>query len=588
MDNNSTNSDSLDEIVKTQIIPNMEKVKAIITDLDNTLWTGTIVTNDELVLNKDYYNKLYEAHNKGVQIYIVSKNNEKSVNIALEKFNIDKNMFTKIYAEPELNKYLTIENLLNTTQIKPETAIFVDDNTLELMEAKKRIPTINILPAEQWSIINNIAWLNSKEFETQNKIEERKNRYRTAKLLETSIDNKNTEFLKSLNMKVHITKINEGTKITDENYIYRFANIFHKTHRLNFNPYRYKEEEGALPHILKKINSGAILYAVSVTQEGTSLGLSGALIVETSGKTATISEGTFSCGIIGRGYEQKTIAYLMQQYKNKGFEKFAVDITPTETNERMRDLLTNLGFKKINNSSAYEKNLMDSRFNGDEKLPWIKIDKHPASMIYEGILEVKNFFDTHVKTRFEPNYTVLNLGSARGEVLGLLEENTRKEFDNFLSSKNIIYTPVDMDPPAEKVYQNTIKGNAENLANIIKSNSQDIVMAIELLEHTENYVNVINEMIRVCKPAGYIFVTVPSNDYAKHEYPIDKWRIGPDKIKEIFSENYFNIINLETKGPDNSPWRTMVLVQKISSNIPQYKDNNNGIFDVKRKLMIYK
>ena len=61
-----------------------EKITAIITDLDNTLWKGILAEKQNLKLNKDYYEFLKSLYKKGIQLFVVSKNDEPDV---LNSFN---------------------------------------------------------------------------------------------------------------------------------------------------------------------------------------------------------------------------------------------------------------------------------------------------------------------------------------------------------------------------------------------------------------------------------------------------------------------------------------------------------------------
>jgi HAD superfamily phosphatase (TIGR01681 family) len=98
-----------------------------------------------LPLNTEYYGYLKELHDKGIQIFVVSKNDKDDVIKEFEIQNIDPNMFTKIIANRE-PKYLNIKNLLHQLEgVKAEQVIFVDDNPLEREEVEKTIPNIHAI-----------------------------------------------------------------------------------------------------------------------------------------------------------------------------------------------------------------------------------------------------------------------------------------------------------------------------------------------------------------------------------------------------------------------------------------------------------
>src|SRR5271157_2021733 len=109
------------------IIINAGKITALITDLDDTFWKGTLAEKQELGVNARYYGFLKSLHKKGVQILALSKNDEEDVTAAFGKLAIDRGLFTAIIANWD-PKYLTIEKLLQCTGLRPETVVFVDDN----------------------------------------------------------------------------------------------------------------------------------------------------------------------------------------------------------------------------------------------------------------------------------------------------------------------------------------------------------------------------------------------------------------------------------------------------------------------------
>jgi hypothetical protein len=63
-----------------------------------------------------------------------------------------------------------------------------------------------------------------------------------------------------------------------------------------------------------------------------------------------------------------------------------------------------------------------------------------------------------------------------------------------------------------------------------------------LLEHVQNWRLVINNMKRVLKRGGYIYITTRSYGYPYHPAPYDFWRYEIEDMKKIFSD--FEIIKL--------------------------------------------
>jgi len=82
----------------------------------------------------------------------------------------------------------------------------------------------------------------------------------------------------------------------------------------------------------------------------------------------------------------------------------------------------------------------------------------------------------------------------------------------------------------------------ENLIKEFGTNSFDVVISTELLEHVLNWRKAIHNLKQVLKPGGSMLLTTRSKGKCYHGYPFDYWRYGLKDIKLIFSD--FEIIAL--------------------------------------------
>lgn len=94
--------------------------------------------------------------------------------------------------------------------------------------------------------------------------------------------------------------------------------------------------------------------------------------------------------------------------------------------------------------------------------------------------------------------------------------------------------------------------------NCIKSESIDVVLCVQTLEHISHIFNLSNELCRILKKFGYIIIDCAWN-YIYHPEPPnfgDYWRISKDGMQYLFKDN-FKI--LEIKQDNN----TSCLLQRI-------------------------
>lgn len=117
----------------------------------------------------------------------------------------------------------------------------------------------------------------------------------------------------------------------------------------------------------------------------------------------------------------------------------------------------------------------------------------------------------------------------------------------FLQSK---ISTLDIDPNANADYTADLCSRNEHL---IETNTFDVVICTEVLEHTLRPFDAVDEIYRILKPGGTVCVTVPFNFRIHGPLP-DCWRFTIHGLKELFKrfEN-LTIETLETKDRDLMP-----------------------------------
>lgn len=532
-----------------------KKIAAVIVDLGQNLLQGAI-TEDQLVLDIERLETIKFLQARGIQIFIVSKNERDVVLRALESLGLDKNLFTYIMANLE-SKVKNVSQLLEATQISQSAAVFVDSNPLKRQLVQERFPRLHVLAPEQMPFLSAVPVIDIRSVETLSVIKHRQNRYR-AKLDKWFLlwgKSASLELQKSLQQKICVAS-------PSVNNLYRIAELFFTTQRLNFNPSIFDDGKNLLEIIFQKVNSGRIIYAVSASQQGNSFGLIGAFIIGFNGQEATIENATFSSSAMGFGFEERALAVLMGKLKERGVSRIFLHLVDSSANSSTQHLLWRMGFHFVGNGQDGDYLLFSryiNRFDPEKYLPTI-LETDKLDLDCPGIPEVINFFYQEVAHLIKERDKIVNLGSAQGEVLGLLEE---KQKENFMSAISMTqFSNLDLeDVPG----MNNLVADAENLQDIFTTESQNQVWAVELLEHTRHPWKVISEMARICKVGGYIFITVPGKSFPKHEAPIDFWRIGPKTLVKLFPHDYFKVVALENAGSPDNLRRTMALFQKTKT-----------------------
>lgn len=73
----------------------------------------------------------------------------------------------------------------------------------------------------------------------------------------------------------------------------------------------------------------------------------------------------------------------------------------------------------------------------------------------------------------------------------------------------------------------------------VDSETADVVVSTNVMEHVRKPWVWIKELARICKPGGYV-ITINPVSWPYHEYPIDCWRAYPEGMKALYEE-----VNLE-------------------------------------------
>lgn len=122
---------------------------------------------------------------------------------------------------------------------------------------------------------------------------------------------------------------------------------------------------------------------------------------------------------------------------------------------------------------------------------------------------LEKFFGNHVKA----DDLVLDIGSADGPAVKFIESR--------LGPKG---KKTAMDIESEGLGEDDILGSVEDIP--VESGSFDIVSAFDVIEHVKNEAKGLDEIFRVLKPGGHVFISVPAYQWAwsKHDEELHHYR----------------------------------------------------------------
>ncbi len=102
------------------------------------------------------------------------------------------------------------------------------------------------------------------------------------------------------------------------------------------------------------------------------------------------------------------------------------------------------------------------------------------------------------------------------------------------------YVSMDIDPDTNPDFLGDITLKTE-----FESNYFDVVLCLSLLEHVKNPYKALNEINRILKPSGKIYITVPFIN-GRHG-STDYFRFTIEGLKEVLKETNFKVIKVEKR-----------------------------------------
>jgi len=311
--------------------------RIIFLDLDNTLWGGVVGENGWPGVRlgghdhigeafKDFQHKLKALTLRGVQLALVSKNEE---DVALEAIDKHPEMVLKRsdFAAWRINwgdKAQNIVDILAEINLGEASAVFIDDNPVERGRVRSALPEVYVPewpedPCLYVKTLNHLRCFDSISISAED-------RSRT----KMYVDNKARRTLQSKSMDSWLVELGTVVKVEElgEANIARVSQLLNKTNQLNLSTRRLTAEQ--LKNWSGGVNCRTI--ACSVSDKFGDLGLTGIVSVEVKGDQAYLVDYILSCRVMGRVVEA-TLIYLAINLANELLAKeLHVLYLPTERN----------------------------------------------------------------------------------------------------------------------------------------------------------------------------------------------------------------------------------------------------------------
>jgi FkbH-like protein len=328
-------------------IRQMDMVKLVIVDIDDTLWRGVAAEQSENELGNEalegwplgFAEALGHLKRRGVVLAIASKNDEGRVAQILSRsygrrLSLDDFAVRKINWQPKAD---SIEKILHEINLLPRNVVFIDDNPSERAAVKAAFPEIRVFGPNPllwrrillWSAETQVSSITAESAARTEMVHAQVDRERERQSQQMS----RQDFLASLSLAVNLVDITD----MDHPGFPRVLELINKTNQFNTTGKRWTKQE-----CMPAVATGTRFIALDVEDRFTGYGIVGVVVVRES----HIVQFVMSCRVVGMEVEIAALSEILRAIYEGGFGSARASLEETDLNLLCRDLYERCGFNR--------------------------------------------------------------------------------------------------------------------------------------------------------------------------------------------------------------------------------------------------
>ena len=335
-----------------RIAHQVDTVKIVIFDLDNTLWRGQIAEHYEPgrawpeshFWPVGIWEAIQHLRRRGIVVSLCSKNDEHIVKerwsrAVLPWLKYDDFLLPKINWLP---KSENIKDTLAALSLTAKGAVFVDDNPVERDEVRNNVPGIRVIGADPFVTRRVLLW----SAETQRsrlgaEVRQREQSYQgvVGREREKSGSSR-ADFLAGLGVQMEFHTI---VDTADPDFT-RVNELVNKTNQFNTSGVRWSTAEFAA-----FFADGGQVHSFSVRDKFSDYGQVGAIVL----LGGVIRQFVMSCRVLGMDAEIAALEHVAGLLFEAGAEVLVGALVETELNTPCRDVYRRAGFAPIQQPGVY-------------------------------------------------------------------------------------------------------------------------------------------------------------------------------------------------------------------------------------------
>lgn len=326
------------------------KIKAIVSDLDNTLWGGVVGDDgvENLCLDPDGSGSgfiqmqrfLKDQIERGIPVSICSKNTKDIAKIPFsERSEMLLALDDIVYFEASWKaKYLAIQNIADRLNIGLDAVCFIDDSPHERAEARNFLPEL-FVPEIPEDPEDRVQWLTSTGYFMTPRLQPD-----DYKRVQTYHENAKRQLAskKSVSIEAYLDGLDicMVPRPIDPSNQPRAAQLIQKTNQFNTSYKRLSASD---------INSmsdefDSYTYVFSVSDKFGDSGIISALLATVVQNRVIVEEWVMSCRVFSRTIEHAILSHLMTWAKHKKLQRIDIPVEPNKKNALVCEFLESCGF----------------------------------------------------------------------------------------------------------------------------------------------------------------------------------------------------------------------------------------------------
>jgi len=356
--------------------------KALVVDLDNTLWGGVIGEDGMtgIKVGPEYPGAAYQAlhralldlSRRGILLAICSKNNLDDAMEALEK-HPGMLVRPRHFAALRINwtdKAQNLREIARELNISVDALAFLDDNSFERAQVRSILPEVTVIDLPQNPLEYAVAVRDCPVFERLALSAEDQRRtsmyaeQRQRAGAEQNFQSKE-DFFRYLEQEAELEAVTELTRA-------RVAQLTQKTNQFNLTTRRYTEQQIAEMAARRDWH----VFSIRVKDRFGDHGLVGVAIAHDEGEQCEVETFLLSCRVIGRTVETALLAHIAKSAAERGCKRLVGWFLPTKKNAPARDFYEQHGFQRQENNGSGSLWALDLNNSPLRSPDWIKLGVH--------------------------------------------------------------------------------------------------------------------------------------------------------------------------------------------------------------------